>query len=181
MSRRRFVILLCYALARVPILEASPRLVVVISIDQFRYDYLARFGRYFGDGGFRYMLEHGANFTNATYKHAMNTTGPGHAVILSGSYADQNGIIANTWYDAAIGRDVYCVRDVDQRTVGGTGEGVSPANFFGSTFGDELRIQSNFRSRVVSVSMKDSAAILLGGKLAQRVFWMGDSSFVTST
>jgi predicted AlkP superfamily pyrophosphatase or phosphodiesterase len=159
----------------------EPRLVVVVSIDQFPFEYLVRFGGAFGTGGFRRLMTDGANFTNASYKHAMNTTGPGHAVILSGTYGNQNGIIGNSWYDRATHASVYCVEDKHAAIVGGQGAGRSPANFVGSTFGDELRIVSGFRAKVVSVSYKDRAAILLGGYLADAAYWMADSCFVTST
>ncbi len=162
-------------------MAAKPKLVVVISVDQFAYEYLVRFEDHFGPNGFRYLLENGANFSAATYKHAKNTTGPGHATILSGSYAEQNGIIANTWYDITAKQDVGCVRDKSTTLVGAEGVGSSPINFIGSTVGDELRISSNFQSKVISVSLKDRSAILLGGKLANGAYWMVDSSFVTST
>ncbi|MFN0158999.1 MAG: alkaline phosphatase family protein [Bacteroidota bacterium] len=159
----------------------KPSLVVVISLDQFRYDYLVRFREHFGPDGFNYLLDNGANFSNATYKHALNMTGPGHAVILSGAYGNQNGIIANNWFDRASGKDMYCVADKNAQVVGAAGHSVSPQNFVGSTFGDELRLHTGFQSKVISVSNKDRAAVLLGGKLASGVYWMMDSSFVTST
>jgi len=160
---------------------APPRLVIVISLDQFRYEYLARFNTYFGAGGFRYLQENGANFTNATYKHASTSTGPGHAVILTGSYGNMNGIFSNNWYDRARKEVVYCVRDRESKVVGAPGEGSSPANLIGSTFGDELKLHQNFQSKVISLSHKDRAAILLGGKFADLALWMSDSAFVTST
>ena len=161
--------------------EPTPTLIIVITLDQFRYDYLPRFKDHFGKGGFMYLLEKGANFSNATYKHAMNTTGPGHAVILSGAYGNQNGIFANHWYDVEGKRTVYCVADTTVSVVGAPGAGVSPANFDGSTFGDELKLHYNFHSKVISISIKDRAAILLGGKLADISMWMIDSAFVTSS
>jgi len=77
----------------------KPKLVVVISIDQFRADYLPRFERHFGPDGFNLFLKQGAHFMNANYAHSVNKTGPGHAVILSGSYANVNGIVSNDWFD----------------------------------------------------------------------------------
>ena len=65
-----------------------PRLLVVISIDQFRPDYLQRFRRYFGPGGFNLLLSQGAEFSQAEYEHSITQTCPGHAVILTGSYAN---------------------------------------------------------------------------------------------
>ena len=44
---------------------ASPKLVVVIVVDQFRYDFLDRFADLFGTGGFRRLMNQGALFTNA--------------------------------------------------------------------------------------------------------------------
>ncbi len=162
-------------------LPAETKLIVAISIDQFRYDYLPRFRQYFGVGGFNYLLENGANFTNASFKHAANLTGPGYATMLSGTYANANGIIANDWYDREKHEMLNCVQDKNVSLVGATGEGRSPKNFTGSTIGDELRLKNGFRSKVISLSNKDRAAILMAGKNPTGVFWMMDSVFVTST
>ena len=162
-------------------MHARPKLVVVISLDQFRFDYLTRFHPYFGQGGFNYLMKNGANFINAEYKHAFNMTGPGHAVILTGCYGSQNGIITNNWYDQQSHRNVYCVSDSTVSIVGGIGNGRSPANLIAPTVGDELRLHTGFISKVISVSNKDRAAILMGGKLANAAFWMSESSFVSSS
>ena len=164
-----------------PTLPAETKLIVVISLDQFRYDYLPRFRQYFGVGGFNYLLENGANFTNASYKHSANMTGPGQATMLSGTYGNVNGIIANDWYDRDQHEWVYCVGDKSVSIVGGGGDGRSPRNFTGSTLGDELRLKNGFRSKIVSLSEKDRAAILMGGKSPTSAFWLMDSIFVTST
>lgn len=169
-----FIILAAHA-------AAPPRLVVVISLDQFPYEYLVRFDAQIGSGGFRRLMEQGASFSNACYGHAVNLTGPGHAVILSGAYGNQNGIITNSWYDLNTHATAYCVDDKTVSLVGAQGKGRSPANFIGSTYGDELRLVSGFRSKVVSMSQKDRAAILLGGRMANAAYWMSDSSFVTSS
>jgi predicted AlkP superfamily pyrophosphatase or phosphodiesterase len=160
---------------------APPRLVVVITLDQFPYEYLVRFGPWFGSGGIRRLMTGGANFTHATYKHAITLTAPGHAVILSGTYGNQNGIVVNTWYDIAAHKSVYCVDDSSVAVLGAPGGGKSPANFIGSTYGDELRLTTGFRSKVIAISHKDRAAVLTGGKLANGVYWMTDSVYVSST
>jgi hypothetical protein len=161
-------------------MATQPRLVVVIVLDQFPHEYLTRFQGHFGPSGFRYLLD-GAVFASATYKHANTSTGPGHAVILSGTYGRTNGIVNNSWYDRAERRKVYCVEDRAVRLIGSNDEGRSPVNFIGLTYGDMLRINTAFRAKVVSISNKDRAAILLGGKYANLVLWMKDSVFVTST
>jgi predicted AlkP superfamily pyrophosphatase or phosphodiesterase len=166
------------ALAQTP---ARPRLVVVISIDQFRADYLQRFARYFGPGGFNLLLQRGANFTEAHYRHSNTQTCPGHAVILSGSYGDANGIIANTWYDTATHKAEYCASDSTARLIGVGSEGRSPRNLLVSTVGDELKRATGGRSRVITIAGKDRSAILLGGHDADAAYWTEDTLLVSST
>jgi len=82
--------------------QQKPKLVLAIVIDQFRYDYLTRFGPYFSEGGFNRAVKHGANFRRALYPYATTYTGPGHAAIGTGYTPSGSGIVANTW----LGRDV---------------------------------------------------------------------------
>ncbi len=160
---------------------APPRLIVVIGLDQFRPDYLVRFRDGFGEGGFRRLLDGGANFTAAAFTHANNVTGPGHAAMLSGSYGWTNGIVSNSWFDRASGKSIYCVEDPAARPVGGGSEGRSPLQLLTGTFGDQLREATGFRGRVISVALKDRAAILMGGKSPDGAYWFSDSVFVTSS
>lgn len=159
----------------------KPKLVVTILIDQFRPDYLQRFRPYFGDGGFNLLLQGGANFAGARYEHAVTSTCPGHAVVLTGSYGNVNGIISNEWYDAATGREVYCAGDSLAKVIGVKKEGRSPRNLIGYTVGDELKLASAGRSRVIAVGGKDRSAIMLGGHLADAAYWPVDTLFVSST
>jgi predicted AlkP superfamily pyrophosphatase or phosphodiesterase len=158
-----------------------PKLVVVIVIDQFRPDYLQRFRPYFGTGGFNLFLRRGATFTEAEYKHAVTFTCPGHAVVLTGSYANVNGIISNQWYDSKSGRQEYCAADSSVTLIGSSHRGRSPRNLVASTVGDELKRTSRGRSRVIAMAGKDRSAIMLGGHKADGAYWMEDSLFVTST
>lgn len=165
-----------------PLLFAdSPKLVVVISLDQFRYDYLERFRQHFGEKGFKYLLANGANFANASFKYAKTSTGPGHATLLTGSYANGHGIIANDWFNRNLDKQVYCYEDLSAQIVGKGGEGRSPRHLVASTIGDELRLNTSFRSKVISLSNKDRAAIPMGGMMPTGAFWMSESLFVTST
>ena len=158
-----------------------PKLVVTIAVDQLRADYLERFRPYFGPGGFDLFLTRGARFPEARYEHATTATCPGHAVILTGSYAMVNGIIANDWYDVPHGREMYCAEDTTVTLIGSSGAGRSPRNLFGATVGDVLKMATGGRSRVVTVSAKDRSAIMLGGHLADAAYWMVDTLFVTSS
>ena len=166
---------------------SRPRLLVVIVIDQFRYDNLTRFRDLFDPqaGAFGRFRSKGAFFANAHYEHATTYTGPGHAHILSGGYSYLTGIVGNRWFDRASGRLVAAAGDPDSHFVGAPGdesEGTSPRNFIGTTLGDELILNSQGRSKVVTVALKSRSATLLGGKLG-KAYWFNEQAggFETST
>ena len=169
------------AAAQSPGAGARPRLVVAIAVDQLRADYMDRFRRFFGRSGFNLFLQRGASFASARYEHATTVTCAGHAVMLTGSYGTVNGIIANDWYDAVAGKEVYCAADTTVRLVGVDLEGRSPRNLKNATVGDLLKINTGGRSKVVTVSAKDRSAIMMGGHLNDAAYWMVDTLFVTST
>lgn len=151
----------------------APRLVVVVSVDQMRADYLDRFAGKF-TGGFKTLYEGGAVLTSARHDHVPTETAPGHAAILTGRHPDRHGIVGNEWRDRAAGKEVYCVSD----EVHGKG----PQNLEAYTVGDALKSKSP-KSLVVSLSLKDRAAILLGGHKADAAVWWDKSKgeFVTSS
>ncbi len=170
-----------------PRLPKRPKLVVVLVIDQFRYDYLMRFRPYFVKGGFNRLLDSGAVFGDCRYNDASTLTGPGHATLLTGAYPNVHGIIENNWYDRQQRREVYCVEDrntrlVEDKVKAGTTPAYSPHNLNVSTLGDELRMADDFRSKVISISLKDRAAILMGGHDPSAAYWYnpGSGRFVTS-
>jgi predicted AlkP superfamily pyrophosphatase or phosphodiesterase len=173
------------ATARKKEVPGRPKLVVVIVIDQFRYDFLTRFAPFFGRDGFNRLRREGAFFTAAHYRHAATYTGPGHALILSGSYPHRNGIVANYWYNRATARREGILFDPDARLFGVTAtsaDDTSPRNFIGSTLGDQLKLATGGRAKVVALSLKDRAAILLGGRLG-KAYWFheGAGGFVSSS
>jgi hypothetical protein len=177
--------LLCL-LAAACLLTAAPRkpkLVLVIAIDQFRYDYLTRYrGEY--HAGFDRLLTKGAVFTNARYRHFPPLTALGHSVMLSGAMPAVSGIAGNEWYDRDEGRHVTSVSDSQTQLVGGNGgEGASPHRLLVSTIGDELKMADGGKSRVVGISLKNRAAILLVGHMADGAYWFDNVSgnFVSST
>jgi arylsulfatase A-like enzyme len=159
--------------------DMPARLVVVLSVDQLRGDYLERFRPHFGDGGFERLLTQGAVFTQAVYEHAVTKTCPGHAVVLTGAHAADNGVISNEWWNPATGRVEYCAFDAAAPLIGMEGEGRSPRRLRVPTLGDVLKLADS-RTRVISVAGKDRSAIMLGGHLADGVWWAKDTLFVTS-
>lgn len=162
--------------------QKQSSLILVIVIDQFRSDYLTRFEKRFLPekdqkgriGGFSYLMHHSAYFPQGEYSLLQSITGPGHATILSGSFPYQSGIPNNLWYDALLQKEVYCTEDVSYPLVGGDPKlshlGRSPKNFLGTTLGDELK-NTGSSSQVISISIKDRAAILLGGHRADLALW----------
>lgn len=184
------------ALAGAPVFGAPtsappPRLAVVITVDQLRADYLTRFRPFFAEGGFNRLLEGGAVFTDAHFRHSVTLTAPGHASILSGVFAETHGVIANSWLDRASWQVINSVEDTASPLVGtaapyspgniiGRKAGRSPKNLRATTVGDQLKLRRGANSRVFSASNKDRAAILLGGKLGDEVYWVENGTFVTS-
>lgn len=162
-----------------------PRLVLLIAVDQFRYDYIERFGDLFAGNGIRRLLREGASWSEANYDHVPTETAPGHATMLTGAWPSETGIIANDWYDRAEGKRVNNVGDETARALGGGANEVasSPRNLLCSTLGDELKLATNNRSRVVGVSLKNRAAILPAGRMADAAYWFSSltGDFVSST
>ncbi len=161
----------------------KPKLVVVIVADQFRYDYLTRFQADYKEG-LHTLINQGAVFTNAYFEHFPTVTAIGHSAILSGATPSVSGIIGNDWYDRETSRQVTSVSDPAVSTIGGsTAGGASPRRLLVSTVGDEVKMASGGRSRVIGMSMKDRAAILPVGHMADVAYWYDGASghFVTST
>jgi predicted AlkP superfamily pyrophosphatase or phosphodiesterase len=164
-----------------------PKLVVGIVIDQMRWDYLYRYYDRYGGDGFKRLLRHGFSCDNTQINYLPSFTAVGHTCIFTGSVPAFSGISGNDWVEQATGQRVYCTDDSTVKSVGAedpeSKEGkMSPRNLLVSTITDELMIASNFRSKVVGVSIKDRAAILPAGHTANAAFWLSDSTghFITS-
>ena len=149
---------------------APPTLVVLVTIDQFREDYLVRFGPQLR-GGLARLTRGGAWFTDAHHDHAITETAPGHATLLAGRFPRSTGIMMNS---------IGVGGDASPLIAGGYGPGASPKRFRGSTLVDWLRAK-DARSRALSVSVKDRGAILPVGTSRSQVYWYSpDGRFVTS-
>jgi hypothetical protein len=166
----------------------NPRLVVLVVIDQFRGDYLKRWGELFGEGGFKRLTSEGAWFTNCHYPYANTITGPGHATLATGCWPATHGIIANEWYDRRVG-EVYCagmprseqVPPALAKKKDKLGGG-SPGRLLSPTIADALKEATDGKGKVVALSLKDRSSILPGGRRPDACYWLdGDGRFVTST
>src|SRR5262245_47316159 len=166
--------------------SAKPKLVLLLVVDQFRADYLERFGDLFGKDGFRRLME-GAYFTNANYDYVPTYTAPGHAAISTGSVPAQNGIVGNLWFDRETGTTRIMVSDLQAHLLTNNGAkaetgAASPRVLIGTTIGDQLRMATNFQSKVIAISQKDRAAVLPGGQRPNGAFWFvaAEGGFVSS-
>lgn len=191
-KRKPFLIAFFIFLSTLTFAAAKPKLVVLIVVDQFRYDYLTRFRSEY-KGGFDRMLAGGAVFTNANYPQYPTVTAVGHSTVLSGATPAMSGIIGNAWYERSSGIQVTSVCDTRYNLVGATQEAhdpkrcedsdpASPARLLVSTVGDELMYKSK-SSVVIGVSFKARSAILPAGHQAKGAFWFDDTAgaFVSST
>ncbi len=169
------------------------KLAVVIAVDQMRADYLVRFRPYFGEGGFKRLLEGGADFQEAHYRHAITHTAPGHALMLSGVHADVHGVVGNDWLDRATWEAVNSMEDAASPLVGIDPAEMGPVaaarpdktgrslkNFNATTVGDQLKLRYGDKMKVIAVSNKDRGAMLLGGKYADGAYWDENGKFITS-
>ena len=167
------------------VVAAKPKLIVGIMVDQMRWDYLYRFQHRYGQNGFNRVLREGFTAENTQIAYAQTVTAAGHASVYTGSVPAINGIMGNEWYDRKLKRQVYCVEDDSVSIVGGSGKGepMSPKNLQVTTISDELKLATNFRSKVIGVAIKDRGSILPAGHAADAAYWYEPSSgnFVSST
>lgn len=184
-----------------------PKLVVLVVFDQLRGDYPSRWQDCFGMDGFKRIEREGTWFTNCHYPYAGTQTGPGHASLATGCSPNRHGIVANDWFERSAGETVHCtthtrfdkvysvppppelkktVHDdgteelTEEKSTPGCG---CPDRLLAPTIGDSIKIGTGGIGRVVSLSMKERSAVLLGGHKADACYWFDTrtGSFCTST
>ena len=160
-----------------------PKLVVGVVVDQMRWDYLYRYQERFGDNGFKRLMREGFNCENTMLNYIPAVTAIGHTSIYTGSVPAIHGIAGNDFH--IDGKQTYCTDDAAVATVGSNSDAgkMSPHNLKVTTIGDELHLATNYRSKVISVSLKDRASILPGGHTADGAYWFDaeTGNFITST
>lgn len=150
-----------------------PKLVVGIVVDQMRWDYLYRYANRYGSDGFNRLINQGFACENTMIPYVPTVTACGHTCIYTGSVPAVHGITSNSWYDRINKKFVYCTDDDSVTPVGtnNMAQKMSPRNLWATTIGDELKIATNSRSKVISVAIKDRASILPGGHSANAAYW----------
>lgn len=161
-----------------------PKLVVGIVVDQMRWDYLSIYYDKFGKDGFRRLLDQGYSFDNCLIDYVPTVTAIGHTSVYTGTTPAFHGICGNNFL--VDGKIVYCCEDKSVKPVGSDNQkdgAMSPVNLLATTIGDQLRLHTDFRSKVIGVSYKDRAAILPAGHSANAAYWLDKKNrqFITST
>jgi predicted AlkP superfamily pyrophosphatase or phosphodiesterase len=180
-----FVVFLLSAHAKAQPLQ-RPKLVVGIVVDQMRWDYLYRYyDRYAANGGFKRLLNKGFSCENTLIPYTPTITACGHSSIYTGSVPAINGITGNFWWDNEQMRSVYCTEDKSVKTVGTNSVLglMSPRNLLVTTIGDELRLATNFKAKVIGVALKDRGGILPAGHSANAAYWYDNTigDWISST
>lgn len=166
---------------------SKPKLIVGIVVDQMRWDYINQFKPFFTtQQGFLRFVNEGASCNNNLIPYVPTVTACGHTAVYTGATPALHGITGNQWYDNYKQKTVYCVEDPMVQSVGVEGSPagkMSPVNVWTSTIGDEMKLASNFKSKVFGISIKDRGAIIPAGHSADGAFWYDSKTgnFISST
>jgi predicted AlkP superfamily pyrophosphatase or phosphodiesterase len=164
---------------------SQPKLVIGLVVDQMRWDYLYKFKKLYGKGGFNRIMNQGFSCDNTMITHLPTYTAVGHTGIYTGSVPAIHGIVGNNWIDRASSKNVYCTDDSTVTGVGSNNDAgkMSPRNMLTTTVSDQLRLSNNFKSKVIGISLKDRGAILPAGHSANAAYWFDDKEgkWITST
>lgn len=177
----------------------KPRLVIQITVDQFRGDLPTRYADRLGEGGLRYLLEDGIHYNNAHHAHANTETIVGHVTLATGAHPAAHGMIGNLWFDRTTGLTTYNIEDPDYQLLtkgadvdadteidptqkAATSDGRSPSAILTTTFSDELASLTGGQAKIFGVSVKDRGAVSMAGHTG-KAFWFSKATnqFVTSS
>ncbi len=156
----------------------KPKIVIGIIVEQMRYDYIERYWDKFGEDGFKKLINEGSFFKNANYNYLLTQSASGYATISTGALPSHHGIVSNSWFLRLKRKMQFCTYDSKNYGVGGYIDfgKQSPRQIIGSTIGDELRISNFKKSKVFGISLKNYAAILSAGHLANAAFWFDEKT-----
>jgi len=182
---KKITLFLVYIASLNALAQDRPKLVVGIVVDQMKMEYLYRFSDDFSANGFKRIMANGYTFHNTHFNYMPTYTAPGHASVYTGATPSTHGIMGNDWFDRTSGKEMYCTDDASVKTIGdGTAEegAMSPKNLQSTTITDELRMATNFKGKVIGMSIKDRGAILPAGHFANSALWFSKTgAFISST
>ena len=183
MKKHFLTVLFCFIALVAGAQVQRPKLVVGIIIDQMRWDYLTYYYNQFGEGGFKRLMNEGFSCDNQMINYLPTVTAIGHTSNYTGSVPALHGITGNDFY--INGKKVSSCEDHSVKNVGSEGSvgERSPHNLLATTIGDELKVATDFKSKVIGVSIKDRASILPAGHCADAAYWYDQKTgrFITSS
>jgi hypothetical protein len=148
-----------------------PKLVVCITVDQFRGDYMEYFYNTFGERGFKRLMNEGVTYHNVRFEFSNIDQASAFATLFTGANPSFHGISGDKKYDFSNSREVSILHDPD--FLGNyTRDNYSPKKLLASTIGDELKIASLGRSEVYAIAPDAGSAILSAGRAANGAFWI---------
>ncbi|MDO4160298.1 MAG: alkaline phosphatase family protein [Prevotellaceae bacterium] len=148
-----------------------PRIVVNITIDQLRTDYIETFLPYYSENGFKKLFSNGTVYDNVQYTFSPVDRASAIASIVTGTTPYYNGITGERWLNKKTLIPVGCVDDNDYNGIL-TNDKASPKNIATTTINDELKIATNGKAIVYSIAKDKDAAIINGGHSADGAFWI---------
>lgn len=152
-----------------------PRLIVGITIDQLRSDYLQSLQSKLTQGGFRRLMEGGLFLENVTFELNNPDATSAIATLATGSYPYRNGISSRFIFDPQTLQRHSVFQDRDY--IGFATDGFwSPKALLGSTLGDEMKLATQMRGKVYSIAPEAEQALIAGGHAADGVFWIDDKT-----
>lgn len=154
----------------------APRLVVNITIDQLRSDFMEAFLPLYGERGFKRLMREGCFCTRGEYPFISPDRASSVASIHTGASPYEHGIVGNFWMDRNSLRPVSCVADDGYRTLPVGAASCSPALLKTSTLADELKLATDGAALVYSVAPESDAAVLSAGHAADGAYWMSDET-----
>jgi predicted AlkP superfamily pyrophosphatase or phosphodiesterase len=199
LAKQTLLTLLACVFAASAIAKDKPKLILQITVDQFRGDLPTRYYDRLGQGGLRYLLDQGVVYNNAYHAHANSETIVGHVTLATGAQPAAHGMIGNIWFDRTTGVTTYNIEDseyhlltkgadvdaateIDPTQKAATSDGRSPRAILTTTFSDELASLTGGKAKVFGVSVKDRGAVSMAGH-AGKAFWFSKTTnqFVTSS
>lgn len=157
------------------VVPSVPKLVVGLTIDQLRTDYMEAFSSLYGEKGFKRLLREGRVYQHTEFGFDKVDKASSIAAIYTGTMPGINGIISQDWIDRATIRPVNCVEDGNFMGVF-TDETTSASSILTSTLADELKVATLGRALVYAIAPYREAAILAAGHAGDGAFWMNDET-----
>lgn len=151
----------------------KPRLILLLTTENFRFDYLNKFYNKLGDNGLKRLMNQGTFCKNAFYNYFFTQKLPGLATIVTGGQPSWHGIVTDDWYNQTTQKSIMACSDNSVKLLGKNVNSyqVSPKNLLTSTFSDEMALFFQKKSKIYSVALDPSSSVILGGHAADAAYF----------